>query len=160
MHKNRFGFSLHFCPFRRGDQTVTSCSRLIQRQVPPCNLPVHSQPPTFISQSSPYHFSDPATPQYQDWNQRDQEKDRENPLTRLEIALAEVQGFTSPDHVSSARNHDNSNFSDRTQGPTRSLSVLEKVSCFEHRERSEKQHSQNTSNSHNKTVHPQVTQNP
>ncbi|XP_061589196.1 protein Shroom3 [Cololabis saira] len=63
------------------------------------------------------------------------------PLTRLELALAEVQRCSSPDHVLSAKNH-NVNVNDSAHGCAHSLSVLEKVSCFERRERSEKQRGQ------------------
>ncbi|KAM6902321.1 protein Shroom3 [Xenentodon cancila] len=129
----------------------TSCSRLAQEQVPHCNFPVLSQPSVSTSQPPPQHFNDSAAPQYQDWNHGDRD-DRENPLTRLELALAEVQRCTSPDHAVSAKTQD-SRFPDSDHGCALSLSVLEKVSCFERRERSEKQRSQSTSNFHSKTAH-------
>ncbi|KAK1883423.1 Protein Shroom3 [Dissostichus eleginoides] len=62
-----------------------------------------------------------------DWDHQEQDKDREHPLTRLEIALAEVQRGSSPNSVISAGSHGNSSVGDGSQGPVRSLSVLEKV---------------------------------
>ncbi|XP_067339646.1 protein Shroom3 isoform X6 [Channa argus] len=129
-------------------------SRLGQRQ--PAHLPVHPQsqaPPSSASQTSPHHLSDSDSLRYQHWDYREPEKDREHPLTRLEIALAEVQQSASPDDsVVSANSHGNSNFDDGSKGPARSLSVLEKVSRFECRERSGKQRSHSTSHVHNKAL--------
>lgn len=88
--------------------------------------------------------------QYQQWDQRQQDKDREHPLTRLEIALAEVQRCATPDSAVSAGSQGNSSFGEVSHGPTCNLSVLEKVSRFERRERSGKQHSHSTTNAHNK----------
>lgn len=136
-------------------------SMLAQGQVPTTHLPVHPQsqaPPSSTSQPSSRHLSDSAALQYQHWDHREQDKDREHPLTRLEIALAEVQRCASPDSVVSAGSHGNSSFGDVSQGPTRSLSVLEKVSRFERRERAGKQRSHTTTNAHNKAAH-RVTQN-
>uniref|UniRef100_A0A3P9I1S7 Shroom family member 3 n=1 Tax=Oryzias latipes TaxID=8090 RepID=A0A3P9I1S7_ORYLA len=94
------------------------------------------------------HFSDSAAPRYQHWDHR--ELDRDNPLTRLELALAEVQRCASPDAPFSGSNHDNSNVSDVIQGPARSLSVLEKVSRFERRECGGRQRSLSTNVSLNR----------
>ncbi|XP_040014157.1 protein Shroom3 isoform X4 [Xiphias gladius] len=134
-------------------------SRPAQGHVPPTHLPVHHQPPTSASQTSPCHLSDSAALQYQHWDHRERNKDREHPLTRLEIALAEVQQCASSDSVVSASSHgSNSSFADGSQGPTRSLSVLEKVSRFERRERSGKQRSHSTSNTNNKATHLRMTE--
>ncbi|KAM9735515.1 protein Shroom3 isoform 2-T2 [Menidia menidia] len=108
--------------------------RLAQGQVPPVH-PQPQAPPSSTSHPSPRHFSDSAIANYQPRNHREPDRDREHPLTRLEIALAEVQRCASPDSVFSGSNHDNGVPSDGTQGPARSLSVLEKVSRFERRER-------------------------
>ncbi|XP_068562074.1 protein Shroom3 isoform X3 [Cebidichthys violaceus] len=119
-------------------------SRLPQGQVPPTQLPVHPQPQALYSSASrphPRHLSDSAALEYQHWDHRERDKDREHPLTRLEIALAEVQRCASPNSVISTSSHGNSSFGDGSQGPVRSLSVLEKVSCFERRERTGKQRS-------------------
>ncbi|XP_035802118.2 protein Shroom3 isoform X2 [Amphiprion ocellaris] len=140
-------------------EPVTS-PRLAQGQVHPSHLPVHAQPqapPTSASQSSPRHFSDSAALQYQQWDHREQDKDREHPLTRLEIALAEVQRCASPESTISGSSHGNSSCSDVTQRPARSLSVLEKVSRFECRERAGKQRSHSTTNPHNKATHLRMT---
>ncbi|XP_072227499.1 protein Shroom3 isoform X2 [Leuresthes tenuis] len=135
-------------------EPVTS-PRLAQGQVPQCHMPLHPQaPPTSASQPSARHFSDSAATQYQPWNYRDQ--DREHPLTRLENALAEVQRCASPDSVFSGSSHDNSCLSDGNQGPARSLSVLEKVSRFERRERSGKPCAR--SNSHKRAAQLQMTE--
>ncbi|KAM4533143.1 protein Shroom3 isoform 2-T3 [Fundulus diaphanus] len=94
-------------------------TRVAQGQAPPSAGPASTR-----------HCSDSAA-QHQPWNHRDLDKDNEHPLTRLEIALAEVQRCASPD-------------SNSTHGPARSLSVLEKVSHFERRKDGEKQRSQST----------------
>ncbi|XP_030598856.1 protein Shroom3 [Archocentrus centrarchus] len=108
-------------------------SRLAQGQVPPNHSSVQPQaPPSSTSQHSPRHLSESSALQYQHWDHREQDKDKEHPLTRLELALAEVQRCASPE-------------SDATQGPARSLSVLEKVSRFERRERAGKQRSHSIS---------------
>ncbi|XP_023816860.1 protein Shroom3 isoform X4 [Oryzias latipes] len=123
------------------------------------NRPVEqsSTPPQPVSsprlaqgQPSSRHFSDSAAPRYQHWDHR--ELDRDNPLTRLEIALAEVQRCASPDAPFSGSNHDNSNVSDVIQGPARSLSVLEKVSRFERRECGGRQRSLSTNVSLNRAA--------
>lgn len=124
--------------------------KLAQGQVPPPHFPVHPHPhpqaPSIpASQLSPRHLSDSAALQYQHW---EQDKDKDHPLTRLEIALAEVQQPTGPDNVFSPSSYGNSNFGEDSQGPVRSLSVLEKVSRFERRERAGKQRSQSTASPH------------
>ncbi|KAM4527733.1 protein Shroom3 isoform 2-T2 [Odontesthes bonariensis] len=135
-------------------EPVTS-PRLAQGQVPQCHMPVHPQaPPTSALQPSARHFSDSAAAQYQSWNNRDQ--DREHPLTRLENALAEVQRCASPDSVFSGSSHDNGSLNDGNQGPTCSLSVLEKVSRFERRERSGKPCAH--SHSHSKAAQLQMSE--
>lgn len=129
-------------------------SRLSQGQAPPTHVPVHHQPLHHsASVPSPRHLSDSAALQYQHWD-----KDREHPLTRLEIALAEVQRCASPNSVFSASSHGNSDFGDGSQGPVRSLSVLEKVSRFERRERTGKQRSYSTTTAQDKGTHLRVTQ--
>ncbi|XP_069369794.1 protein Shroom3 isoform X2 [Paralichthys olivaceus] len=136
-------------------------SRSSQGQVPPTHSPVHSQhqaPPTSAPQTSPRHLSDSAALQYQHWDHREREKDREHPLTRLEIALVEVQRCASSDSVVSASSHGSSSFEDGSHGPTRSLSVLEKVSRFERRERAGKQRSHSTNNSQSKANHQRMTE--
>uniref|UniRef100_A0A8C7WZ35 Shroom family member 3 n=1 Tax=Oryzias sinensis TaxID=183150 RepID=A0A8C7WZ35_9TELE len=123
------------------------------------NRPVEqsSTPPEPVSsprlaqgQPSSRHFGDSAAPRYQHWDHR--ELDRDNPLTRLELALAEVQRCASPDAPFSGSNHDNSNVSDVIQGPARSLSVLEKVSRFERRECGGRQRSLSTNVSLNRAA--------
>ncbi|XP_073334647.1 protein Shroom3 [Pagrus major] len=136
-------------------------SRLPQGQVPPTNLaeyPQHQAPPTSTSKTSPRHPSDSAALQYQHCDERELDKDREHPLTRLEIALAEVQRCTSPDSVVSTSSHGNSSFGDGSQGPSRSLSVLEKVSRFERRECAGKQRSHSTTNAQSKATHLKTTE--
>uniref|UniRef100_H2MK39 Shroom family member 3 n=1 Tax=Oryzias latipes TaxID=8090 RepID=H2MK39_ORYLA len=125
--------------------------------VPPSHVPKQPQPlappsssSSSSSQPSSRHFSDSAAPRYQHWDHR--ELDRDNPLTRLEIALAEVQRCASPDAPFSGSNHDNSNVSDVIQGPARSLSVLEKVSRFERRECGGRQRSLSTNVSLNRAA--------
>ncbi|CAI5666246.1 unnamed protein product [Oreochromis niloticus] len=113
-------------------------SRLTHGQVPPNHSPGQPQPqapPSSASHHSPRHLSDSSALQYQNWDHREQDKDKEHPLTRLELALAEVQRCGSPE-------------CDAPQGPARSLSVLEKVSRFERQQRNGKQRSHSTS--HNK----------
>lgn len=136
-------------------------SRHTQGQVPPTHIPGHHQPqapPTCASQPPPRHLSDSAALQYQHWDHREHGKEREHPLTRLEIALAEVQRCASPDSVFSSSFHGNSTPGDSSQGPARSLSVLEKVSRFERRERAGKQRSHSTTNAHNKVPHLRTTE--
>ncbi|XP_044029263.1 protein Shroom3 isoform X4 [Siniperca chuatsi] len=138
------------------DSELVVSSRLTQGQVPPTHLPVQPQPqapPPSASQPSPHHLSGSAALQYQHWDHRERDKDRENPLTRLEIALTEVQQCASPDSVISASSHDNSSCGDGSQGPAHSLSVLEKISCFERWEHDGKQRSHSTTNIHNKATH-------
>ncbi|XP_036973380.1 protein Shroom3 isoform X2 [Acanthopagrus latus] len=131
-------------------------SRLPQGQVPPTNLaeyPQHQSPPTSSSKTPSRHLSDSTALQYQHCDERELHKDREHPLTRLEIALAEVQRCTSPDSVVSTSSHGNSSLGDGSQGPSRSLSVLEKVSRFERHERTGKQRSHSTTNTQSKAAH-------
>ncbi|KAM4720431.1 protein Shroom3 isoform 2-T2 [Anableps anableps] len=113
-------------------------SRVAQGQVPP------SSGPASTSHPSARHFSDSAAPQHQHWNHRDSDKDNEHPLTRLEIALAEVQRCASPDGQDNNGTH--------SPAPVSSLSVLEKVSHFERRKDGGKQRSFST-NSHSKSSH-------
>lgn len=155
-------FPSHSLPLRSVNQTSNhsepASSRLAQGQVPTTHIPTHPQPqapPTSISQPSPRHLSDSAALQYQHWDHREQDKNREHPLTRLEIALAEVQGCASPDLVSTS-SQGSSGLSDGSQGPARSLSVLEKVSRFERRERAGKHRSQSITSAHNKANHLRV----
>lgn len=82
--------------------------------------------------------------------------DGEHPLTRLELALAEVQRCSAPEGA--ARIHDNGGSAEAGRGPTRSLSVLEKVSRFERRERAGKQRSHSTCTSQGTATPPRVTQ--
>lgn len=94
--------------------------------------------------------------QHQHQDHREQDIDRDHPLTRLEIALAEVQRCAGSDGVMTASSNGSSSFEDGSQGPTRSLSVLEKVSRFEGRESSRKRRSHSTSNAHHKSSHLRV----
>ncbi|XP_054612599.1 protein Shroom3 isoform X2 [Dunckerocampus dactyliophorus] len=127
-------------------------TRVAQGQVPPSDSPVHPQlQHPSSSQVSPRHYSDSAVVHYHHWNQKELDKDKEHPLTRLENALVEVQQHTGPSGVVSVSSYDNSASGEGMQGPTRSLSVLERVSRFEHRERAGKQRSQSVS--HHKTFH-------
>ncbi|XP_053196500.1 protein Shroom3 [Scomber japonicus] len=134
-------------------------SRVAQGQVPSTHLPVHPQAQDQMTPASqPRHHSDSAVLQHHQWEQREQDRDREHPLTRLENALAEVQRCASPESVASASSHGNSNVSEGNQGPSRCLSVLEKVSRFERRERGGKPHSHNTGHGHNKAAHHRMTE--
>uniref|UniRef100_A0A3P8UKL1 Protein Shroom3-like n=2 Tax=Cynoglossus semilaevis TaxID=244447 RepID=A0A3P8UKL1_CYNSE len=136
-------------------------SRTAQGQVPPNHPPVHTQPqapPTSASQASLGHISDSALMQHQHQDHREQDIDRDHPLTRLEIALAEVQRCAGSDGVMTASSNGSSSFEDGSQGPTRSLSVLEKVSRFEGRESSRKRRSHSTSNAHHKSSHLRLNQ--
>lgn len=134
-------------------------SRLTQEH--PKHLPADPQSqatPSSSSQSSLRHLSDSAALSYQQWDRKEQGKDREHPLTSLEIALAEVQRCASTDDgVLSSTTHGSNSFADDSQGPARSLSVLEKVSRFERRERAGKQRSHSTSHVHNKATHLHVS---
>nr|XP_057914481.1 protein Shroom3 isoform X2 [Doryrhamphus excisus] len=129
-------------------------SRVAQGQVPPSHSPVHPQHQhPSSSQVSPRHYSDSPVVHHHHRDQKEQDKDKEHPLTRLENALAEVQQHTGPSSVVSVGSNDNSALGEGIQGPTRSLSVLERVSRFEHRERAGKQRSQSISHSHHKSFH-------
>ncbi|KAF6716995.1 Protein Shroom3, partial [Oryzias melastigma] len=125
-----------------------SSPRLAQGQVPPSQVSKQPQPlaapPSSSLQPPSRHFSDSAAPQYHHWDHPELDRDSEHPLTRLEIALAEVQRCASPDGPFSGSNHDNSISSDDMQGPAHSLSVLEKVSRFERRECGGRQRSLST----------------
>ncbi|XP_034751390.1 protein Shroom3 isoform X2 [Etheostoma cragini] len=130
-------------------------TRLTQGELPLTHLPVHPQPqdlPPYASQHHPRHLSDSAVLHYQHWDHKQQDKDREHPLTRLEIALAEVQRCASPNSVS-ASSHGNSSLGNDSQGPVRSLSVLEKVSRFERQECTGKQGSHSTTTVQDKATH-------
>ncbi|XP_051907025.1 protein Shroom3-like [Hippocampus zosterae] len=122
-----------------------SYSRVAQGQAPPSHLAVQPQ------HSSPRHHSDSAALHYHHAEQKEQNRDKEHPLTRLENALVEVQRSTSPNGAVSASSHDNDTLGEGIQGPTRSLSVLERVSRFEHCDREGKQRSQSISHSHHKS---------
>ncbi|KAK5901425.1 hypothetical protein CgunFtcFv8_026299 [Champsocephalus gunnari] len=135
---------------RSVDQTSTlsepvTSPRLAQGQV----LPTHTPSPL----SCPPHLSDLS-----DWDHREQDEDREHPLTRLEVALAEVQRGSSPNSVISAGSHGNSSVGDGSQGPVRSLSVLEKVSRFECRDRTGKQRSHSTTTAQDRASHRRMTE--
>lgn len=157
---------LHLSLFRSVDQNSVHSEQLVssvptQGQGQSTHVAVHPQaPPSSYSQpQSSHHFSDSAALQHQQWEQREQDQDREHPLTRLENALAEVQRCASPDSVVSAPSHDNSSVINGSQGPSRSLSVLEKVSRFERRDRVVKQRSHSTANAHNNPAQQRVTHN-
>lgn len=128
-------------------------SLLAQVEVEACS-PLLDAPPTSAVQPQPLS---PA-PQHQQW-ERELRPDREHPLTRLELALAEVQQCSGSESVP-VRIHDNGSTTEAGRGPTRSLSVLEKVSRFERRERAGKQRSHSTCASANSVVHLRVTQKP
>ncbi|XP_029941542.1 protein Shroom3 isoform X2 [Salarias fasciatus] len=137
------------------DQTSSHSSdpvtypRPAQDQTPHSHAPPHPQPrPVPAYQPSSRHFSESAAMHYQHLDPREQDGDREHPLTRLENALAEVQQCPPPNAVDSAGGHDSSSFSDGPRGPVRSLSVLEKVSRIERRQAG-KTRSHSTSTSHN-----------
>ncbi|XP_038143069.1 protein Shroom3 isoform X1 [Cyprinodon tularosa] len=110
---------------------------------------VHSEPPesSRVAQGQVPPTTGPgsAASQHQHWKHRD--SDFEHPLTRLEIALAEVQRCASP----------NSHGSNGTNSPARSLSVLEKISHFERRKEGGKQRS-HSSNSYSKALHIGMTE--
>ncbi|XP_033989036.1 protein Shroom3 isoform X3 [Trematomus bernacchii] len=136
---------------RSMDQTSTlsepvTSPRLAQGQV----LPTHTPAPLSCPPPFPSYLSD--------WDHQEEDKDREHPLTRLEIALAEVQRGSSPNSVISAGSHGNSSVGDGSQGPVRSLSVLEKVSRFERRERTGKQRSHSTTTAQDKASHLRMTE--
>lgn len=126
-------------------------SMVTQGKASTTHLHVHA-PPSSASQPSSRHLSESTALQYQHWDHREQDRDSEHPLTRLEIALAEVQQSPSPNSIVSEGSHGSNSFSNVNQGPTRSLSVLEKVSRFERRERAGKQRSHSTTNTHNKAA--------
>lgn len=135
-------------------------SQVEDPSAPPSVNPLLQAPPTSTTQPRPLRLlSDSAAPQLQQW-ERELHPDREHPLTRLELALAEVQQCSGSDSDVPARIHDNGSTTETGRGPTRSLSVLEKVSRFERRERAGKQRSHSTCTSANTGAHLRVTQNP
>ncbi|KAM9841125.1 protein Shroom3 [Aulostomus maculatus] len=126
-------------------------SKVAQGQVPAPHSPVHLQPQLQLSsthQQLRHHNNDLAALQHHHWDLREH-RDREHPLTRLEIALAEVQGGTSP-------HSGNNSFSEGSEGPR--LSVLEKVSKFERQECAGKQRTHSTSFKHTKATHQRMTE--
>lgn len=139
-----------------------SYSRVAQGQVPPPShsavQPQHSSAPS-PAQASLRHHSDSAALHYHHAEQKEQNRDKEHPLTRLENALVEVQRSASPNGaVGSAGSHDDDTLGEGIQGPTRSLSVLERVSRFEHCDREGKQRSQSISHSQHKSSFRRVSQ--
>lgn len=112
--------------------------------------PLLQAPPTSTTQPHPPRVPGDPTPQWE----KELDPDREHPLTRLELALVEVQRCSSSEIDVPARTHDNGG-----SAPTRSLSVLEKVSRFERRERAGKQRSQSTCSTQDNVPHLRVTQN-
>lgn len=126
----------------------------------------HSEPlrPSMLTQGEdPTSLQAPPTsatqpPPYRQW-ERELDPDREHPLTRLELALAEVQQCSSSERDVPVHIHDNGGSTETSHGPARSLSVLEKVSRFERRERAGKQRSHSTCNSQNTVIHLRVRQN-
>ncbi|XP_038590045.1 protein Shroom3 isoform X2 [Micropterus salmoides] len=146
---------------RSMEQTSIDSEQGASSKLTQFNSPVQPQPqapPPSTSQPSFHLLSDSSALQYQHCDHRERDKDREHPLTRLEIALAEVQQCASPNSVTSASSHGNSSSGDGSQGPARSLSVLEKVSRFERRERTGKQRSQSTTNVHSKPTHRRMSE--
>lgn len=122
---------------------------------PTCASPSPPQllaPPTSALPPCSRHLGDSSAPPPRPWGHGDPDEDGEHPLTRLENALHEVQRSAGPDGVFSGCNHDNGGHSDGARGPVRSLSVLEKVSRFERRERGVK----SGGVSHSKAHHLQV----
>ncbi|XP_077593517.1 protein Shroom3 isoform X2 [Stigmatopora nigra] len=113
-----------------------SYSRVAQGQVPP------SQGQHTSSTQSSLH--------YHHLEQIEQNPEKEHPLTRLENALVEVRSCTSPSSVVSASSHDSNSLAEATQGPIRSLSVLERVNRFEHCDRTGKQRSYSIGHGHHK----------
>lgn len=126
-----FSYSLSsLCAFFRSlDQNSVSSEPVVPTSRSPARAQPQAPPPS-NAHHPPRHLSDSAALQYQHWDQRQ----RDHPLTRLEIALAEVQRCPTPD------NQGEGGF-----GPARSLSVLEKVSRFERRERAGTQHGYSSS---------------
>ncbi|XP_068609036.1 protein Shroom3 [Brachionichthys hirsutus] len=132
-------------------------SNIHPEQAPSSELsqsPVQPQAPSTANSQHSGHFSD-STPLTHDWDHREQDKERDHPLTRLENALAEVQRCASPDSVFSGSNRGDSNLSN---APSRSLSVLEKVSRFERQERTGMQRSYSTTKACNKVNHLRMTE--
>ncbi|XP_057674388.1 protein Shroom3 isoform X1 [Corythoichthys intestinalis] len=125
-----------------------SYSRVAQGQVPPSHSQAHHHPQQTSTQSSHRHHSDSAALHYHHSDQKEQNREKEHPLTCLEKALVEVR--TSPNNVVSASSHDNNTLAEGIQGPTRSLSVLERVNRIEHCDRAGRQRSYSISHSHHK----------
>ncbi|XP_029372507.1 protein Shroom3 isoform X2 [Echeneis naucrates] len=114
-------------------------------------LPPHPQPqvpPPSTSKTYSHHHNDSATLQYQHWDHREEDKDVEHPLSRLEIALAEVQQGIISDSGISRSSYSN----------IHSLSVLEKVNRFECQEHAAKEFKGSSNNTHNKATQLQMTE--
>ncbi|KAM9794641.1 protein Shroom3 isoform 3-T3 [Syngnathus typhle] len=133
--------------------------RVAQGQVPPSHPAVQPQHSSSTSptQASLGHHSDSAALHYHHSDQKEQNRDKEHPLIRLENALVEVQRSTSPSSVVSTSSHDNNTLGEGIQGSTRSLSVLERVSRFEHSDRAGKQRSQSISHGPHKNSFRRMT---
>ncbi|KAM8872719.1 protein Shroom3 isoform 1-T1 [Synchiropus picturatus] len=131
------------------NQEPLTSPRVAQGQAPPTQFPFPHQ---LSSVAHSRHHGDLTDVQQQHLDQRDQDRDRDHPLTRLELALAEVQRCSSPHSVASAGSHGNANTGEGSHGPARSLSVLEKVSRFERQERAGKQRSHSTRHGHTKSM--------
>ncbi|KAM9820810.1 protein Shroom3 [Neosynchiropus ocellatus] len=131
------------------NQEGLTSPRVAQGQAPPTQFPFPHQ---LSSATHSRHHSDRTDVQQQHLDQRDLDGDRDHPLTRLEMALAEVQRCSSPHSVASAGSHSNASTGEGSHGPTRSLSVLEKVSRFERQERAGKQRSHSTRHGHTKST--------
>ncbi|XP_061658170.1 protein Shroom3 isoform X2 [Syngnathoides biaculeatus] len=144
-----------------------SYSRVAQGQVLPSHSLVHPQHSPSSSSSSTSsstlaslrHHSDSAALHYHHLEQKEHNRDKEHPLTRLENALVEVQRCTSPNTDVSPSSHDNNTVGEGIQGPTRSLSVLERVSRFEHCDRAGKQRSYSINHGQHKNALSRVTDN-
>lgn len=144
----------------RSEPLRSLLSQVEDPSAPPSVNPLLHAPPTSTTQPHPLHLlSDSAAPQHQQW-EKELHPDREHPLTRLELALAEVQQYSGSESDVPACIHDNRSTTRTGRGPTRSLSVLEKVSRFEHRERAGKQRNHSTCTSANTVTHLRVSQNP
>lgn len=155
-----------FFPFSTSFRAMeqTSSRSLLTQVEDPTTLssvdPVLHALPTSTTQPHPLRLlSDSAAPQYQQW-ERELHPDREHPLTRLELALAEVQQCSGSESDVPFCILDNGSTTETGRRPTRSLSVLEKVSRFERRERAGKQRSHSTCNSVNNVAPLRVTQIP
>ncbi|KAG7267551.1 hypothetical protein CRUP_037858 [Coryphaenoides rupestris] len=144
--------SSSFCPFRtklqeadRAEDHHQVSLGVAQGQVAPArppNTPLHPHPSsqqTIPAHPPPQPRPSPSSPAPRTWAQTQQE----HPLTRLEMALTEVQRCASPDGSSQGSGSYGGSSQANTggsQGSGRSLSVLEKVSRFERQEHGVKQH--------------------